>query len=111
MKRLFLTTAIVAVTAAACYGTYVVGWYHGLEYHSVVAGMSETRLSLSAARSLRQADPDLALELLDENISWMNQLLRDDKLEIPEQERANLRLVLDNLDRYHAEFAADGNTN
>ncbi len=111
MKRLLLTTALVAVTAAACYGTYVVGWYQGLEYHSVVAGMSETRLTLSAARSLRQSDPDLALELLEENIAWMNQLLRDDELRIPEHERDNLRLVLENLDRYTAEYAADSSTN
>jgi hypothetical protein len=111
MKRLLFTAVLVAVTAAAGCGIYVVGWYQGLEYHSVVAGMSETRLSLSAARSLRQSDPELALELLEENIAWMNQLLRDDALQIPEHERGNLKLVLANLDRYHAEFAADNSTN
>lgn len=97
---------LLALVAATSYGSYVWGWYHGQEYHSVVAGMSEATVALSAARSLRQSDPELALELLEADITWMNTALRDHRLEIPAHIRGNLELVLKRLRSYEDDYAA-----
>jgi len=105
MKRLYATLVLVAVVAATSYGSYIWGWYSGHEYHSVVAGMSQATAALSAARSLRQSDPELALELLEADIAWMSARLRDDRLEIPSVERGNLELVLERLRSYHDDYA------
>jgi len=106
MKRLFAILVLVALFGATSYGAYVWGWYRGHEYHSVVAGMSEATVALSAARSLRQSDPQLALELLEADITWMNATLRDDRLEIPADARANFDLVLARLRSYQNDYAA-----
>jgi hypothetical protein len=105
MKRASAIVVLLALVAGSSYGTYIFGWYQGHEYHSVVAGMSEASAALSAARSLRQADPALALELLEANISWLDSALRDDHLEIPVTERGNFELVLQRLRSYHDQYA------
>ncbi len=105
MKRLSATLVLLALVAATTYGSYVWGWYHGHEYQSVVAGMSEATVALSAARSLRQSDPALALELLEADITWMSATLTDARLEIPASERANLELVLKRLRSYQNDYA------
>ena len=105
MKRLSATLVLLALVTASSYSTYIWGWYQGHEYHSVVAGMSEASAALSAARSLRQSDPELALELLEANISWLDSALRDDHLEIPAHERGNFELVLQRLRTYHDQYA------
>jgi len=105
MKRLSATLVLLALVAATSYGSYLWGWYRGHEYHSVVAGMSEATVALAAARSLRQSDPALALELLEADITWMNAALTDDRLEVPARERANLDLVLKRLRSYQDDFA------
>ena len=106
MKRLAAITVVVALVLASSYSTYVLGWYRGHEYQAVVSGMSEAKVALSAARSLRQSDPELALELLEANISWMNAMLHDQQLRIPNDQRGNFQLVLDSLHSYYDEFAA-----
>lgn len=70
--------------------------------------MSEAKVSLDAARSIRQADPQLALELLDANISWMSASLSDTSLEVPEAERANYEMVLERLRHYRAQYGRTG---
>ncbi len=107
MKRLSATLVLVALVAATTYGAYVWGWYRGHEYHSVVAGMSAATVALSAARSLRQSDPELALELLEADITWMNATLTDDWLEVPDHLRANFELVLKRLRNYQNDYAAN----
>ncbi len=108
MKRALAVIAFIAISCSAAYGGYVWGWYRGFEYHSVVSGMSEAKVSLSAARSIRQADPQLALELLDANISWMSVSLSDTALDVPEAERANYEMVLERLRHYRAEYGRAG---
>ncbi len=108
MKRILAVLVFLAVFPSAAYGGYLWGWYRGFEYHSVVSGMSEAKVSLNAARSIRQADPQLALELLDANISWMTASLNDTSLDVPEAERLNYELVLERLRHYHAEFGRTG---
>lgn len=110
MKRLAALTVLVALVLASSYSAYVLGWYRGHEYQSVVSGMSEAKVALSAARSLRQSDPDLALELLEANISWMNAMLHDRQLRIPADQRGNFELVLDSLHNYYDEFAESAPT-
>ena len=105
MKRIGATLVLLALVAATSYGSYVWGWYRGQEYHSVVAGMSEATVALSAARSLRQSDPALALELLEADIAWMSTALRDPRLEIPAHVRGNLELVLKRLRSYQADYS------
>jgi len=105
MKRLSATLVLVALAACTTYGAYVWGWYRGHEYHSVVAGMSEATVALSAARSLRQSDPELALELLEADIAWVSTALRDNRLEIPARVRGNFELVLQRLRSYQNEYA------
>ena len=105
MKRLSATLVLVALAAGTTYGAYVWGWYRGHEYHSVIAGMSEATVALSAARSLRQSDPELALELLEADISWVSTVLRDNRLEIPAHVRGNFELVLQRLRSYQIEYA------
>jgi hypothetical protein len=105
MKRLSATVALVALLAATGYGSYLWGWYSGHEYHSVVAGISEAKSSLSAAQSLRQSDPELALELLEASISWMDTTLRDERLVIPAEQRGDFDLVLARLQRYHNDYS------
>jgi len=105
MKKLSATLLLIAVLAATSYGAYVWGWYRGHEYHSVVAGISEATVALSAARSLRQSDPELALELLEADIIWMSAALTDDRLEIPAHAQGNHELVLQQLRRYQDDFA------
>ena len=107
MKRIGATLVLLALVAASSYGSYVWGWYQGQEYHSVVAGMSEATVALSAARSLRQSDPELALELLEADITWMNAALRDRRLEVPEHVRGNFELVLERLRDYQDDYAAN----
>lgn len=107
MKRFAATLVLLALVAATSYGSYVWGWYRGHEYQSVVAGMSEATVALSAARSLRQSDPALALELLEADIAWMNTALRDQRLEIPAHIRGNLELVLTRLRTYQNDYAAN----
>ncbi len=108
MKRTLAVLALIALISGVAYGSYVWGWYRGTEYHSVVSGMSEAKVSLDAARSIRQADPQLALELLDANISWMSASLSDTSLEVPEAERANYEMVLERLRHYRAQYGRTG---
>jgi len=110
MKRFAALTVLVALVLASSYSAYVLGWYRGHEYQAVLSGMSEAKVALSAARSLRQSDPELALELLEANISWMNAMLHDQQLRIPENERGNFQLVLDGLHSYYDEFATTSPT-
>ena len=105
MKRAFAVLVVLALLVGSSYTTYVWGWYRGMEYHSVIAGMSEAKVALSAARSLRQSDPELALELLEANISWMNAALHDSRITIPESERANFEIVLASLRDYYDRYS------
>ena len=105
-KRLFALAAWSALTAAACWGTYVWGWYDGLSYHAVVSSMSEAKWSMSAAQSIRQADPELALELLDANIGWTTIALHEVADEVPPSERGNYEIVMKRLAAYRARFGS-----
>lgn len=107
MKRLSTILVLIALVAATSYGSYAWGWYRGHEYHAVIAGMSEATVALSAARSLRQSDPALALELLEADIMWLSVTLRDDRLAIPAHARGNLELVLARLRSYQDEYASN----
>lgn len=108
MKRILGVVTCIAILLGAAYGGYVWGWYRGAEYYAVVSGMSEAKVSLNAARSIRQADPQLALELLDANISWMSASLSDTSLDVPEAERGNYEIVLERLRHYRAEYGRTG---
>lgn len=103
-KRFLLFAAWAALTAAACWGTYVWGWYDGLSYHAVVSSMSEAKWSMSAAQSIRQADPELALELLDANIGWTAFALTESADEVPREQRGNYEIVMKRLREYRARF-------
>jgi hypothetical protein len=105
MKRLSLVFAMLTLVVGTAYGAYLLGWYRGNEYQVVTAGISEAKAALSAAKSLRQSDPDLALELLDANISWVSATLRDDRLEISAEQRADFEMVLTRLQAYHDDYA------
>ncbi|NKB86786.1 MAG: hypothetical protein GKS06_01000 [Acidobacteria bacterium] len=105
MKRLTVVFALLATVAGTAYGSYVWGWYTGHEYQVVVAAMSEAKAALSAAKSLRQSDPELALELLDANISWVTTTLDDARLQIPDDRRADYEMVLARLQDYHDDYA------
>jgi hypothetical protein len=69
--------------------------------------MAAATVAISAARSLRQSNPELALELLEADITWMDVTLRDDHLEIPAHARANFELVLKRLQSYHNDYVAN----
>ncbi len=105
-KRLVAFAAWSALTAAACWGAYVWGWYDGLSYHAVVSSMSEAKWSMSAAQSIRQEDPQLALELLDANIGWTALALHDVADAVPTAERGNYEIVMKRLADYRARFGA-----
>ena len=105
MKRLPHVLALLALVASTAYGAYLLGWYRGHEYQVVTAGISEAKAALSAAKSLRQSDPELALELLEANISWVSATLRDDHLEIPDEQRADFEMVLTRPQAYHDDYA------
>ncbi len=105
MARVLRPLSYLALAAATAWGGYSVGWYRGLTYHSVVSGMSEARWSMSAARSIRQSDPELALELLDANISWMNLSLRRNAALVPPEQRGNYDIVIRRLQEYQDELA------
>lgn len=107
-RRFLGIGAYVAFTLLAVYGAYVIGWYRGLTYHAVISGMSEAKWSLSAARSLRQADPALALELLDANISWADVSLRDSVQDVPLGHEGNYLIVLRSLEEYQQLYGATG---
>lgn len=100
MKRIAFALIYVALLGATAFTCYTWGWYSGLSYHSVVSGMSEAKWSLSAARSLRQSDPALALELLEANISWADMALGDVIAEVPDEQRPNYALVMRHLKDY-----------
>lgn len=108
MKRLLAICAYVALTVVAAYGSYVWGWYRGLTYHAVMSGMSEAKWSLSAARSIRKADPALALELLEANISWADYSLRESLPDVPLGHEGNYLIVLRNLSDYREQYGAAG---
>lgn len=108
MKRLLGVCAYLAVTVTVAYGAYVFGWYRGLTYHAVISGMSEAKWSLSAARSIRQADPALALELLDANISWADISLRDGIKDVPLGHEGNYLIVLRSLADYRRAYGQPG---
>lgn len=100
MKRAFAAIAYSALLVAVAYGTYILGWYQGLSYHAVVAGLSEAKVSVAAAQSLRQAEPLLALELLEGNITWMNHSLTESADDVPAGEQANFDIVMRRLRDY-----------
>ncbi len=107
MKRLSAILVLATMVAATSYGTYVWGWYSGHEYQSAVAGMSSAAVSISAARSLRQSNPELALQLLETDMAWMNATLSNHRLTIPAHERVNLENVLSRLQSYQDDYAAN----
>ena len=108
MQRILAVVICLAIFSGATYSGYIWGWYRGFEYHSVVSGLSEAKVSLDAARSIRQADPQLALELLDANISWMSASLSDTSLDVPEAERGNYDMVLERLRHYRDRYGRTG---
>jgi len=108
MKRIVRACLFAALLIATSYGSYVWGWYQGLNYDAVVSGMSEAKWSLSAARSIRQSDPQLALELLDANISWADVNLRDSAADVPAAHEGNYAIVLKALQEYRDQYAAAG---
>ena len=107
-RRFLAIGAYLVLTLTAIYGAYVVGWYQGLSYHAVLSGMSEAKWSLSAARSLRNQDPTLALELLEANISWADVNLRDSVNDVPLGQEGNYLIVLRDLQKYHELYGATG---
>lgn len=102
MKRAVFAIAYAALLIAVAYGTYVWGWYQGLTYHSVVAGLSEAKVSVAAAQSLRQAEPQLALELLETNIHWMDHALTASAGDVPPSEQGNFDIVMRRLREYES---------
>lgn len=108
MKRALAAIAYSALLLAVAYGTYVFGWYQGLNYHAVVAGLSEAKVSMAAAQSLRQAEPLLALELLEGNITWMDHSLTASAADVPAHEQANFDIVMRRLRDYEKTHLRSG---
>lgn len=105
MVRALRFLSYLTLAAVAAWGGYVVGWYRGLTYHSVVASMSEAKWSMSVARSIRNSEPELALELLEANINWTDMSLRNGAQDVPKDERGNYEIVMRRLREYRQEFA------
>ncbi len=105
MRKLMIGLAFAALLVATASGSYIWGWYAGLNHHAVLSGMSEAKWSLAAAKSLRMRDPALALELLESNISWLDASLNLEPADVPASERANYRLVLQRLEEYKQAYA------
>lgn len=108
MRKILIAATYVGLALATTYGTYLWGWYAGVSYHAVEAGLSEAKVSLSAAQSLRARDPELALELLEANISWMDASLQFESQRLPEDQRGNYDIVMRRLQSYKQAYAAHG---
>ena len=107
MKKLVFALVYFALLLGASYGSYVWGWYEGLNYHAVVSTLAEARVSLSAAESLRDRDPVLALELLEANIEWMHSSLLIDE-HVPDEELGNFEIVKRRLEAYQRAYGVPG---
>lgn len=108
MRKILTALTYAAVALTTAYGAYVWGWHQGMRYHSVEAGLSEAKVSLSAAQSLRARDPQLALELLEANISWMDTSLHFEAESLPEDQRGNYDIVMRRLQSYKQAYAHPG---
>ena len=106
MKRLLFALVYALTIIGSSYGGYIWGWYDGFMYQSIVAGLAETKVSVSAAKSLRLQDPELALELLESNITWMNMSLTDAADQVPPEEQGNFEIVMRYLADYRAAYGA-----
>jgi hypothetical protein len=104
MKRLLFATVYALTITASSYAGYIWGWYDGFTYQSIIAGLAETKVSVSAAKSLRLEDPELALELLESNISWMDMSLTDAADSVPPEEKGNFDIVMRHLAEYRAAY-------
>lgn len=100
MRRILCGLAYAAVALGAAYCAYVWGWHDGTRYHTVESGLSEANVSLSAARSLRARDPQLALELLEANITWVDASLQFEGRSLPEEQRGDYEIVMRRLESY-----------
>ena len=105
MKRIAVALAYVALTLAFGYGSYVWGWYRGLNYLAVVNDITEAEIAMAAARSLREQNPQLALELLDAGISWREAALNFAE-DVPLEHLDDYETVRDRLRAYQEEYAA-----
>lgn len=108
MKKLLTGLTCSAVLLATAYGAYLLGWYRGMSYHALEAGLSEAKVSLSAAQSLRARDPELALELLEANIAWMDTSLQFEGRALTEEQRGNYDIVMRRLESYKAAYSDRG---
>lgn len=108
MKRAVVAFAYAALLVAVAYGSYVWGWYQGLTYHSVVAGLSEAKVTMAAAQSLHQEEPQLALELLESNIRWMDIALTASVHDVPASEQGNFDIVMRRLREYENDHGTPG---
>ena len=104
MKRLLFALMYALTIIASSYGGYIWGWYEGFTYQSILAGLAETKVSVSAAKSLRLEDPELALELLESNITWMDMSLNDVADRVPAEEQGNFDIVMRHLAEYRAAY-------
>lgn len=104
MKRLLFALVYALTIVASSYAGYIWGWYDGFTYQSILAGLAETKVSVSAAKSLRLQDPALALELLESNISWMDRALTDVADVVPPEEQGNFDIVMRHLAEYRAAY-------
>lgn len=109
LKKLSIVLACAALVACVAWGAYVLGWYRGMGHHAVVASMSEARWSLAAAESLRKRHPELALELLEAELVWIETSLRLEPRDVPDQQRGNYEIVLRRLEQYRTEHGLGSN--
>lgn len=105
MKKMWLILLQLTLSAVAAYGGYLWGWHEGQSYHAVISGLSEANANLSAARSLRASDPDLALELLESNLSWVDTSLQFEALDLPKDQRGNYDIVMERLESYKRAYS------
>jgi hypothetical protein len=106
MKRLLFAAVYALMLIGSSYAGYIWGWYDGFTYQSIIAGLSEAKVSVSVAKSLRLEDPELALELLESNISWMDRALADTADVVPADQQGNFDIVMRYMADYRATYGA-----
>ena len=107
MKKLAFLLVYFALLAGCTYAAFVWGWNEGVNRHAVMTSLADTRVSLSAAESLRADDAALALEVLDANLSWMHSSLLLDP-EVPEDQRGTFETVMRRLEAYRSAHGRSG---
>lgn len=108
MSKILTALAFAAVALTFAYGAYLWGWYEGSSHYAVESGLSDAKISLSAAQSLRARDPQLALELLEANIAWMDTSLTFEGETLRDEQRGDYDIVMQRLERYKTAYAMIG---